>query len=104
LSAGYVVNVSGRPNDRGAEGEKPPASDKPWSAELHVKRYFGSHTSFEFGNPFSPYQSPLSRLEFPLNTWWAGGEVRYRFSRFSAGVEVLGNVSRDSDGLFKDSD
>lgn len=25
--------------------------EKPWSAELHVKRYFGSHTSFEFGNP-----------------------------------------------------
>jgi hypothetical protein len=81
-----------------AEGEK------PWSAELHIKRYFGSHTSYEFGNPFPPYQVPLSRLEFPLNTWWAGGEFRRSFSRISAGVEVLRNVSRESDGSFKDSD
>jgi hypothetical protein len=79
-------------------------TEKPWSAELHVKRYFGSHTSYEFGNPFPPYQAPLSRLEFPLNTWWAGGEFRRSFSRISAGVEVLRNVSRESDGSFQDSD
>jgi hypothetical protein len=79
-------------------------SEKPWSAELHVKRYFGSHTSYEFGNPLPPNQAPLSRLEFPLNTWWAGGEFRRSFSRVSAGVEVLRNVSRESDGSFKDSD
>jgi hypothetical protein len=78
--------------------------DKPWSAELHVKRYFGSHTSYEFGNPFPPYQVPLSRLEFPLNTWWAGGEFRRSFPRISVGVEVLRNVSRESDGSFRDSD
>ena len=79
-------------------------NQKPWSAELRVKRYFGSHTSFEFGYPFLSYQVPLSRLEFPIDTWWSGGELRRSFSRISAGMEVLKNVSGDSDGSFKDSD
>jgi len=70
--------------------------EKPWSSELHVKRYFGSHTSFEFDNFFPPYQSPLSRLEFPLNNGWAGGGFRRQFSRISAGVEVLRNISSES--------
>jgi hypothetical protein len=96
--------LAGFPAITAAEGEKPLAPEKPWSAELHAKRYFGSHTSYEFGNPNAPYQSPLSRLEFPLNTWWAGAELRRRFSRFSAGLEVLRSVSMDSDGSFKDSD
>jgi len=67
---------------RAAEGEKPPAPEGPWSVELHLKRYFGSHTSYEFGNP----------------------EFRRSFSRFSAGLEVLRSVSGESDGSFKDSD
>jgi len=77
---------------------------KPWSVDLRVKNYFNSHTSYEFGNPNSPYQAPLSRLEFPLNTWWAGAEVRRSFPRASAGLEVLRNVSGEADGTFKDSD
>ena len=87
-----------------AEGGKPADPENPWSVELHLKRYFGSHTSYEFGNPFPPNQSPLSRLEFPLNTWWAGGEVRRNFPRFSAGLEVLRSVTGESDGSFEDSD
>jgi len=78
--------------------------EKPWSIELRLKRYFRSHTSYEFGNPFPPGQTPLSRLEFPINTWWAGWEVRRDFSRFSAGLEVLGSISRRSDGAMEDSD
>lgn len=83
---------------------KTPATDKAWSVELYVKRYFVSHTSYEFGNPYPPFQEPLSRLEFPMNTWWAGGEFRRRFSRFSAGVEVSATVPMESDLSFKDSD
>ncbi len=83
----------------------PPGNSVPnWSADLKLKNYFNSHTSYEFGNPFFPYQSPLSRLEFPLNTWWAGLEVRRNFSRVSIGVEVLRNLSGETDGSFKDSD
>jgi hypothetical protein len=31
--------------------EKSAVPEKKWSAELQLKRYFRSHTSFEFGNP-----------------------------------------------------
>ena len=34
-----------------------PSKDKPWSIELYVKRYFISHTSYEFGNPYPPFRS-----------------------------------------------
>lgn len=83
---------------------KTSTSAKPWSVELHIRRYFGSHTSYEFGNPSPPFQAPLSRLEFPMNTWWAGGEFRRSFSRFSAGAEVMAAIPMGSDLSFKDSD
>lgn len=79
-----------------------PAS--PWSIELKTRYFFNSHTSYEFGNPFPPYQAPLSRLEFPLDSWWVGGEARRRFSRFSLGFEVLRNVTIETGGAMKDSD
>ncbi|MFH0997220.1 MAG: omptin family outer membrane protease [Pseudomonadota bacterium] len=75
-----------------------------WSADLKLKNHFNSHTSYEFGNPFFPHQAPLSRLEFPLNTLWAGLEVRRNFSRVSIGIEVLRNLSSEAYGSFKDSD
>ena len=77
----------------------------PWSVELKVRNYIKSHTSYEFGNPYPPNQSPLSRLEFPMDSWWAGAEARRSFNnRVSVGIEVLRNVTRETDGLFKDSD
>jgi outer membrane protease len=88
-----------------AEDPETPLLGKKWSAQVIVKRYVGSHTSYEFGNPFPPGQAPLSRLEFPLNTWWVGGEVRRSFSRFSAGLEALAAIPMDSaDDVMKDSD
>lgn len=80
------------------------ASATAWSVELKVRNYFDSSTSYEFGNPYPPYQAPLSRLEFPINTRWVGAEVRRRFSRVSLGVEALANITGDSTGVFKDSD
>jgi len=74
------------------------------SLALKTKRLFDSHTSYEFGNPFPPYQAPLSRLEFPLDSWWAGAEIRASFPRFSIGVEALRNISEKIDGKMRDSD
>jgi len=76
----------------------------PWSASLRTKYFFRSHTSYEFGNPFPLYQAPLSRLEFPLDSWWAGASLRREFSRFSAGVEVFRNLSGEVHGKMMDSD
>jgi outer membrane protease len=76
----------------------------PWSIAPLARNYFSSHTSYEFGNPFPPYQAPLSRLEFPLNSWWAGAEVKLSFSRVSVSLEAMRNISGEADGQFKDSD
>ncbi len=74
------------------------------SLGIKGKRLVNSHTSYEFGNPFPPYQAPLSRLEFPLDTWWVGGELRASFLRFSAGIEALQSARGDADGHMYDSD
>ena len=47
---------------------------------------------------------PLSRLEFPLDSWWAGVSMRREFSRFSAGVEFFRNLSDEARGVMMDSD
>lgn len=76
----------------------------PWAVDLKVHYALGSHTSYEFGNPFPPYQTPLSRLEFPFDTWWGSLGVRRDFSRFSLGIEGRTNLSRRAESLFLDSD
>lgn len=79
-------------------------ASRPWSVSLQTRYFFKSHTSYEFGNPFPPYQTPLSRLEFPLDSWWAGASMRREFPRFSAGVEFFRNLSDEARGVMMDSD
>ncbi len=90
-----------------AFADEPIAKDtslKNWSVAFQTKYFFQSHTSYEFGNPFPPYQAPLSRLEFPLNTWWAGASLRRDFPRFSVGAEVFRNIDNRTNGVMMDSD
>ena len=75
-----------------------------WSVDLVSKRYTGSQTSYEFGNPEPPMQAPLSRLEFPMNAWFGGVAVAGSFDRFSVSGEVLRNISSSSTDVFRDSD
>ncbi len=75
-----------------------------FSVGAKIKYLFKSHTSYEFGNPLPPCQEPLSRLEFPLDTWWAGLDMRLRFPRFSVGLEALTSVKQNAHGEFEDSD
>ncbi len=75
-----------------------------FSIGLKAQYFFGSHTSYEFGNPLPPYQELLSRLEFPLDSWWGGVELRLSYPRFSIGGEVLSNALSDVRGHMKDSD
>jgi hypothetical protein len=74
------------------------------SLGLKTETFVASHTSYEFGNPFPPHQAPLSRLEFPMDSFWAGGKFRANFPRFSVGAEGLTNVSMDTPGHMCDSD
>lgn len=76
-----------------------------WEVSLKQKNLVNSHTSYEFGNPFPPYQVPLSRLEFPINTFWGGIEVRKQFSRFSFDADFLSTLTpQDAGGQMYDSD
>ncbi len=86
------------------EAIAPAAEKQEWQASVVIERSIYSHTSFEFGNPFEPYQTPLSRLEFPLNTWWGGVELRREFSRWSLGTRLLTNLTQNTDGDMKDWD
>jgi len=52
----------------------------------------------------TPYQSPLSRLEFPINSVWGGLEGRGDFSLFSAGVEFLTSVADQETADFRGRD
>lgn len=70
-----------------------------------VTRLFNSHTSYQFGDPWEPQLKPLSRLEFPLDSWWGGVQAGYRGKAYSASLELMTNISRDTDGgRMKDSD
>ena len=86
------------------EKNGPVSLTEHFSLGAKVKYLFRSHTSYEFGNPVPPYQAPLSRLEFPLNSWWGGLEMRLNFPRFSVGLEALTNISQNAHGKMEDSD
>ncbi|MFA5353361.1 MAG: omptin family outer membrane protease, partial [Thermodesulfovibrionales bacterium] len=77
---------------------------EPFPIEVKTKHLFSSHSSYEFGNPFPPYQAPLSRLEFPLNASWVGIGIKARLPRFSLGLEALTNDKGDVAGRMRDSD
>jgi outer membrane protease len=96
--------LSGPATLAAAPPDQPNDPVRSWTIDFRLQNYFKSHTSYEFGNPFPPRQTPLSRLEFPLDTWWAGVEVRRDFSRFSAGIEVMRNITNETDGVMTDSD
>ncbi|MBU4564690.1 MAG: omptin family outer membrane protease [Desulfarculus sp.] len=87
-----------------AAGQAPAKSQAVWSVEAKVKRLFDSHTSYEFANPYPPHQSPLSRLEFGLNSWWGGLEVSRWTPLWSVSLEAMRNLTSGVDGILADSD
>ncbi len=101
LAAVGAMLLAAAPEAQAQEENKP---FRPWSVSLQSRYFFSSSTSYEFGNPYPPYQIPLSRLEFPLNSWWIGASARRNFSRFSVGLEAMRNLTGKMDGKFLDSD
>ena len=70
-----------------------------------IKRFLRSHTSYQFGNPYEVNLNPLSRLEFPLNSWWAGASLGLRGPRNSLELELLAALPDQEDlGQMRDSD
>lgn len=70
-----------------------------------IRRYLHSHTTYQFGTPEDARINPLSRLEFPLNSWWGGLEMSVRQPGWAVNLELMTNLSHQTDGgKFKDSD
>lgn len=69
-----------------------------------MKKFFNSYTSYQFPNPFPPFQDPLSRLEFPLDQWFGGIRSEYSGSWWTLMGEAWTNVSRQSTQKMQDSD
>lgn len=84
--------------------EKQASAEPSWQIAVKQKTLFNSHTSYEFGNPLPPYQQPLSRLEFPVDSVWGGVEIRKQISRVSIGAGFLTTFTAQETGRFKDSD
>lgn len=79
-------------------------AEQNWEFKLDSKYFVASTTAYQFGYPNRGDGMPASRLEFPINNLWEGGEVRYNFSRYSIGVNALSSVMRNTRGRMKDSD
>lgn len=77
---------------------------KNWVFDFGVQDFLMSHTSYQFGNSSAPYQKPISKLEFPINTWWLECELRRTCPRWSIGCRAGMSVAKNVDGRFKDSD
>ncbi|MBN2453346.1 MAG: omptin family outer membrane protease [Candidatus Omnitrophica bacterium] len=87
------------PGQKGKLGET-----KNWLFDFGLQRYIVSHTSYEIGSTAPPYQEPISRLEFPLDTWWLQFELRRTCPRWSVGGKSGLSVARNIDGRMKDTD
>jgi outer membrane protease len=90
--------------DDSAAKKSNPNIPKNWEFDVGMKRFVASHTSYEFGDPDAPFTKPLSRLEFPVNTWWLNFDLRRTCPRWSVGAKAGFSVNRNSNKFMKDSD
>ncbi len=76
-----------------------------WFVAPKVKRFMRSHTSYEFGEPDTHATNPLSRLEFPLNSWWGGVDLGLQGPRYRLELGLLAALpGQDDIGAMRDSD
>jgi len=78
--------------------------DNGYFAGVGLRKYLGSFTSYQFANPYPPNQDPLSRLEFPIDQWFASLKTGYAASGWSAEILGLANVTGVSRAMMQDSD
>ena len=98
----YPLNIdqtSASPEQKGKLNQP-----KNWVFDFGLQDFLMSHTSYQFGNSGTPFQKPISKLEFPLNTWWLESELRRTCPRWSVGVRAGLSVAGNTNERFKDSD
>jgi len=69
-----------------------------------IRKFVNSFTSYQFVNPFPPFQDPLSRLEFPIDQWFWGLTGKYEARAWSISAQGWANVNRESVAKMQDSD
>ena len=77
---------------------------KNWQYDMGIKKFVNSYTSYQFPNPFPPNQDPLSRLEFPIDQWFLGGEYDYIARNWSLEFQSWMNLNEESRTMMQDSD
>lgn len=90
--------------DKTNQRNEPVQLAKYLSLGVKAERLVNSHTSYEFGDPDPPYPAHLSKLVFPMDSWWGGLELRFNTPRFAIGAEFLTNVVEDTHKPMKDYD
>ena len=98
----YPLNIDQANTSPGQRGKL--NHPKNWAFDFGVQYFLMSHTSYQFANSGAPFQNPLSKLQFPLNTWWLETELRRTCPRWSIGARAGLSVAKNVDGRFKDSD
>lgn len=96
-SSAMAADKTDRPNE-------PAPLSKYLSLGVKTERLVNSHTSYEFGDPDPPYPAHLSKLVFPMDSWWGGLNLRFTTPRFSVNGEFLTNVVEDTHKPMKDYD
>jgi outer membrane protease len=71
---------------------------------MELTKFLNSFTSYEFPNPFPPNQSPLSRLEFPIDQWFLGLVTSYAAPSWTLRAEGWINLNNESGRKMQDSD
>jgi hypothetical protein len=84
--------------------KQPCFKQAPYELALGLRKHVNSFTSYQFPNPFPPNQDPLSRLEFPIDQWFAGIKGSYSRGVLSVFVEGWTNLNRESGFDMQDSD
>ena len=74
------------------------------SQSMGIRKFINSFTSYQFVNPFPPFQDPLSRLEFPIDQWFLGVTAKYEARSWSAQAQGWVNLNRESGLKMQDSD
>lgn len=80
--------------------------EQEWTFRYQARWLTNSATSYEFGVPeyYVDAYSPLSRLEFPINSLWHGFEVGLRRSQWELQFEWLTPVNDAIQGDLEDRD
>ena len=98
---GYYPSIGLSERPTAPEAKTTLNQPKNWTFDIGMQRFLMSHTSYEIG---TPDYSPLSRLQFPVDTWWLDFRLRRTCPRWSVGFRSGFSVDRTVNERFKDSD